>query len=155
MFYRHSVGSYEKSCRGMSFVSDHFLMPQKLKYRVKNAKEARYWSFAFLFRRFFRFIHDFRRLFPKIGHIVSCASLIFRRGYCFVWFCFLFLFCFLLLFQITPCTILPISWHFVTRSAYTVLTLCYLFFSDAKNFYVFVIGLIRQGDPIFQFKISV
>ena len=22
MFYRHSVGSYEKSCRGMPFVSD-------------------------------------------------------------------------------------------------------------------------------------
>ena len=104
---------------------------------------------------FVRFIHDFRRLFPKIGHIVSCASLIFKRGYCFVWFCFLFLFCFLLLFQITPCTILPISWHFMTRSAYTLLTLCYLCFSDAKNFYVFVIGLIRQGDPIFQFKISV
>ena len=41
----------KKSCRGMSFVSDRFLMSQKLKYLVKNAKQARYWSFAsFVYR---------------------------------------------------------------------------------------------------------
>ena len=78
MFYRHSMGSYEKSCRGMSFVSDHFLMSQKLKYRVKNAKQTRYWLFAFLFRRFLQIIHDFRRLFPKILWIQPESAT--RRG---------------------------------------------------------------------------
>ena len=79
MFHRHSVGSYEKSCRGMSFVSaDNFLMSQKLKYRVKNAKQTRYWLFAFLFSRFLQIIHDFRRLFPKILWIQPESAT--RRG---------------------------------------------------------------------------
>ena len=37
---------HETLCCGMPFDSDHFLMAQKLKYGVNNAKQARYWSFA-------------------------------------------------------------------------------------------------------------
>ena len=83
MFYRHSVGSYEKSCRGMPFVSEVFLC-----HRNWNIEEKRQTSTILVIRLFciktfssgvfFRFIHDFRRIFPKILWIQPESAT--RRG---------------------------------------------------------------------------
>ena len=52
----------KESCRGMPFDSDQFLVSQKLKYLVKNAKQARFSSLTLLY---WGFSHDLTKIQTK------------------------------------------------------------------------------------------